>query len=129
MLVAPASLASSYSADQPVEPFDGCMQQLAVGRESDGLGCTVVSTVTRLRSRLRSAPASCATLRLSASRSSSLSPKRLRRILRSHRLLRYGHRIRLCDSTETQTANCRLPMLKPIKACNPKRANVRKTDS
>lgn len=54
------------------------MQQLAVGREGDGFGCTVVSTVTRLRSRLRSDPASCATLRLSATRGSNLSPKRLR---------------------------------------------------
>lgn len=44
-LVAPASLASSCSADLPVEPFDGCMQQLAVRREGDGLGCTVVFRV------------------------------------------------------------------------------------
>ena len=40
-------------------------------------GCTVVSTVTRLRSWLRNAPASCATRRLSASSNSSLSPEPL----------------------------------------------------
>src|SRR5262245_9786042 len=39
------------------------------------LGCTVVSTVTRLRSLVRNAPASCATRRLSASRNSSFSPR------------------------------------------------------
>ena len=48
-------------------------------------GCTVVSTVTRLRSWLRNAPASCATRRLSASSNSSLSPSRLRQWLRSER--------------------------------------------
>jgi hypothetical protein len=34
-------------AGQPVEPLDRRMQQLGVGREGDGLGCTVVSTVAR----------------------------------------------------------------------------------
>src|SRR5450631_3351991 len=49
------------------------------------LGCTVVSTVTRARSLVRSAPLACATRRLSASNRSSLSPKRLRQWLRSER--------------------------------------------
>jgi hypothetical protein len=49
------------------------------------LGCTVVSTVTRFRSLFRSAPLLCATRRLSASSSSSLSPSRLRQWLRSER--------------------------------------------
>src|SRR6478672_7460457 len=48
-------------------------------------GCTVVSTVTRLRSWPRNAPAPCATRRLSASSNSSLSPSRLRQWLRSER--------------------------------------------
>src|SRR5271169_3394783 len=38
------------------------------------LGCTVVSTVTRLRSWVRSASAACATRRLSTNRSSCLLP-------------------------------------------------------
>ncbi len=41
------------------------------------LGCTVVSTVIRARSLLRSAPFLCATRRLSANSSSSLLPSRL----------------------------------------------------
>src|SRR5881398_219343 len=41
------------------------------------LGCTVVSTVTRAKSFVRSAPLSCATRKLSARRSSSLLPKAL----------------------------------------------------
>ncbi|MCP1909845.1 hypothetical protein J2R96_002325 [Bradyrhizobium elkanii] len=40
---------------------------------------------TRLRSWLRNAPVSCATRKLSASNSSSLSPSRLRQWLRSER--------------------------------------------
>ena len=40
------------------------------------LGCTVVSTVTRARSLVRSAPLSWASRRLSASGRSSLSPSR-----------------------------------------------------
>ena len=48
-------------------------------------GCTVVSTVIRLRSLLRNAPAWCATLKLSANNSSSLSPSRLHQWLRSER--------------------------------------------
>src|SRR5438876_7090222 len=50
------------------------------------LGCTVVSTVTRAKSFVRSAPLSCATRKLSARRSSSLLPRRLRQWLRSERL-------------------------------------------
>src|SRR6201987_2815284 len=49
------------------------------------LGCTVVSTVTRAKSFVRSAPLSCATRKLSARRSSSLPPRRLRQWLRSER--------------------------------------------
>src|SRR6266480_2451165 len=49
------------------------------------LGCTVVSTVTRAKSFVRSAPLTCATRKLSARRSSSLSPRRLRQWLRSER--------------------------------------------
>ena len=48
-------------------------------------GCTLVSTVTRLRSWLRNPPASYATRRISASSNSSLSPSRLRQWLRSER--------------------------------------------
>ena len=52
------------------------------------LGCTVVSTVTRLRSWLRSAPLACATRKLSANSNSSLPPSRLRQWLRSERSMR-----------------------------------------
>src|SRR5215510_8123237 len=48
-----------------------CSSLASVGKVM-ALGCTVVSTVTRLRSLVRSAPASCATLKLSASRSFEL---------------------------------------------------------
>jgi hypothetical protein len=68
---------------QAHQPFDRRTQEL--GRNVMFLGCTVVSTVTRLRSRLRSALAACATRRLSARRRSSLSPSRLRQWLRSER--------------------------------------------
>src|SRR5215470_12422654 len=61
-----------------------CSSLASVGKVM-ALGCTVVSTVTRLRSLVRSAPASCATLKLSASRSSSLSPRRFLQWLRSER--------------------------------------------
>src|SRR6202051_5034732 len=61
-----------------------CRSLAAVGKVM-AFGCTVVSTVTRLRSWPRNAPASCATRRLSASSSSSLSPSRLRQSLRSER--------------------------------------------
>ena len=40
------------------------------------LGCTAVSTLTGARSRVRSAPLACATRRLSAKSSYSLSPNR-----------------------------------------------------
>src|SRR5215467_2099562 len=52
------------------------------------LGCTVVSTVTRAKSFVRSAPLSCAPRKLSARRSSSLPPRRLRQWLRSEQLVR-----------------------------------------
>src|SRR5262245_64970773 len=52
------------------------------------LGCTVVSTVTCAKSFVRSAPLSCATRKLSARRSSSLPPRRLRQWLRSEQLVR-----------------------------------------
>jgi hypothetical protein len=61
-----------------------CSSFASVGKLM-AFGCTVVSTVTRLRSWLRNAPASCASRRLSASSSSSLSPSRLRQWLRSER--------------------------------------------
>src|SRR5215813_9333344 len=61
-----------------------CSSLASVGKVM-ALGCTVVSTVTRLRSLVRSAPASCATLKLSASRSSSLSRRRFLQWLRSER--------------------------------------------
>jgi len=47
------------------------------------LGCTVVSPVTRAKSFVRNAPLSCATRKLSARRSSTLSPSRLHQWLRS----------------------------------------------
>lgn len=56
---------------QSVEPLDGRAQQLGIGREGDGLRLHGVSTVTRLRSWPRNAPASCATRKLSASNGSS----------------------------------------------------------
>src|SRR6478735_12499516 len=61
-----------------------CSSLASVGKVM-AFGCTVVSTVTRLRSWPRNAPASCATRRLSASSNSSLSPSRLRQWLRSER--------------------------------------------
>jgi len=45
---------------QAVEPLDGRMQELGSVGKVMAFGCTVVSTVTLLRSRLRNAPASCA---------------------------------------------------------------------
>jgi hypothetical protein len=53
-------LLQAYSAfiGQTIEPLDRGVLM--------ALGCTVVSTVTRLSSRVRSAPASCARRRLSA---------------------------------------------------------------
>lgn len=48
-------------------------------------GCTVLSTVIRARSFVFRAPAACATRRLSASSTSSLSPIRLRQWLSPER--------------------------------------------
>src|SRR5262245_25654750 len=61
-----------------------CKSFASVGKVMS-LGCTVVSTVTRAKSLVRSAPLSCATRKLSARRSSSLPPRRLRQWLRSER--------------------------------------------
>src|SRR5262249_5691191 len=60
-----------------LSPLIAAWTSLASVGKVMALGWTVVSTVTRLRSRVRSAPASCATLRLSANTSSSLSQKPL----------------------------------------------------
>src|SRR5207253_6420166 len=70
---------------QPGQSLDRSVQKLRIGREGNVLGCTVVSTVTRAKSFVRSAPLSSATRKLSASRSSSLLPRRLRQWLRSER--------------------------------------------
>src|SRR6516164_1076134 len=61
-----------------------CKSFASVGKVMS-LGCTVVSTVTRAKSFIRSAPLSCATRKLSARKSSSLPPRRLRQWLRSER--------------------------------------------
>src|SRR4029077_12761679 len=61
-----------------------CSSLASVGKVT-ALGWTVVSTVTRLISRGRSAPVACATRELSASRSSSLLPSRFLQWLRSER--------------------------------------------
>ena len=60
-----------------LSPWIAACSSLASVGKLMALGCTVVSTVTRARSRVRSAPLACATRRLSAnSSSSSLSPRR-----------------------------------------------------
>src|SRR5438067_3316376 len=101
------------------------------------LGCTVVSTVTRAKSFVRSAPLSCATRKLSARRSSSelhqlaphvddlvqLRAEQITRscrlvLLRPHRSLRYGDRITLLDSRESRKRNCKLPAPQTLKPCN-----------
>src|SRR6516164_4004906 len=64
-----------------------CKSFASVGKVMS-LGCTVVSTVTRAKSFVRSAPLSCAMRKLSARRSSSLPPRRLRQWLRSEQLVR-----------------------------------------
>src|SRR6185295_14277781 len=51
-----------------------CKSFASVGKVMS-LGCTVVSTVTRAKSFVRSAPLSCATRKLSARRISSLPPR------------------------------------------------------
>ena len=53
-----------------------CKSFASVGKVMS-LGCTVVSTVTRAKSLVHSAPLSCATRKLSARRSSSLPPEAL----------------------------------------------------
>ena len=72
-------------ARQAVQSLERRVYELGVGREGDGLGHSVVSTVTRSRSLVRNAPLSCATRRLSAMKSSSLSPSRFLQWLRSER--------------------------------------------
>jgi hypothetical protein len=59
-----------------LSPLIAAWTSLASVGKVMALGYTVVSTVTRLRSRIRNAPTSCATLKLSASKSSSLLPSR-----------------------------------------------------
>jgi hypothetical protein len=72
-------------AGQPISPLiAACSSSASVGNVI-ALGWTVVSTVTRLMSRVRSAPVACATRKLSASRSSSLLPSRFLQWLRSER--------------------------------------------
>lgn len=66
-----------------------CSSLASVGKLM-AFGCTVVSTVTRLRSWLRNAPASSATRRLSAKSSSSLSPSGLRQLAQVRALVREG---------------------------------------
>jgi hypothetical protein len=75
------------SRRDPLQPSDSSRsqngQRLRSRRSCDGGTSTAalelaVSTVTRAKSFVRSAPLSCATRKLSASRSSSLSPRRLR---------------------------------------------------
>ena len=66
-----------------------CSSLASVGKVM-AFGCTVVSTVTRLRSWLRNAPAPCATRRLSASSNSSLSPRLLAPMAQVRALVREG---------------------------------------
>src|SRR5674536_66550 len=70
---------------QALSPLIAACSSLASVGKVMALGCTVVSIVTRAKSFVRSAPLACATRRLSASSSSSLSPSRLRQWLRSER--------------------------------------------
>src|SRR5215469_12581618 len=74
-----------YSRARRFNPLMAACKSLASVGKVTFLGCTVASTVTRARSRLRSAPLAWATRRLSANSSSSLSPSRLRQWLRSER--------------------------------------------
>lgn len=69
---------------QRTQVINACNSLASVGKVMF-LGCTVVSTVTRARSRVRNAPLACATRRLSAKSSSSLSPSRFLQWLRSER--------------------------------------------
>ena len=71
-----------------LSPFIASCSNFASVFKVIALGCTVVSTVTRFRSRVRSAPVWCATLKLSSSRSSSLSPSRFLQWVRSQRSCR-----------------------------------------
>ena len=70
---------------QRLSPLIAACNNLASVGKVMALGCTVVSTVTRAKSRVRNAPLVCATRKLSASSSSSLSPNRFRQWLRSER--------------------------------------------
>src|SRR5262249_9827791 len=64
-----------------------CKSFASVGKVMS-LGCTVVSTWTRAQSFVRRAPPPYAPRRLSARRSSSVPPRRLRQWLRSEQLVR-----------------------------------------
>jgi hypothetical protein len=81
----------AVASRQAVEPLDGRMWQLGIGRKVMAFDCTAVSTVTRFRSWPRNAPASGASRRLSASSNSSLLPSRLRQWLRSKRSRAQGY--------------------------------------
>ncbi len=70
---------------QLAELLDRSLQEFGIGRKVTFLACTVVSTVTRARSRLFKAPVAWATRRLSANRMSSRSPMRLRQWLNPER--------------------------------------------
>lgn len=70
---------------QAVEPLDRRLQQLGIGREGDGLRLHGGNDRDPLEVLAAQRAASCATRRLSASNSSSLSPSRLRQWLRSER--------------------------------------------
>ena len=70
---------------QTVEPLDGRMQQLGIGRKGDVLRLHRGVDRDPLEVLAAQCPGSCATRRLSASSNSSLSPSRLRQWLRSER--------------------------------------------
>src|SRR2546429_3461672 len=70
------SLTPRFLASRVSPLIAACKSFASVGKVMS-LGCTVVSTVTRAKSFVRSAPLSCATRKLSARRSSSLLPKAL----------------------------------------------------
>jgi hypothetical protein len=75
-------------AARPVSPLIAACKSLTSVGKLIALGCTMVSTETRVRSLVRSAPLSCATRRLSANSNSSLSPSRFLQWLRSRALVR-----------------------------------------
>jgi hypothetical protein len=68
-----------------LRPLMAACSSLALVGKLTFFGCTVVSTMTRLRSWPRSAPLACATRKLSARSSSRLLPSRFLQWLRSER--------------------------------------------